>query len=437
MTVRKWFLSQYNRCLCDLGFHIPTNDELSWMLTRLTTLGIVNQPSTYRDYLLMPPTYYLNRSSWTLNTSYWTHRLWSCTAESNSRARCFYINENYIIWRQIDKPANWFPIRAFKDKPVEPNNSWATLYQWTWSTWIFRNQAAWLISIVDGTNPTMTIQDHNLWATVVRHPWDTVTDDNAGLFYQWWNCHWFPYSWATTFYTTEQSVAGYAAPYNLYDDEHFVKKSSSSWYWQWNVSLWWGESSQQIWKTYTTMLELKNAYIWEDSILEYDFTKSDCWWTASNANIQRDSNWFYVSWWNVDGFITPPSALFNRTPKKIQIIFNRPDGVCWVGIYNSSYSNYWYFLPRSYNISRLDWSYNWTITQNSISLGTGDITWELDIDSSTTNWTITHKVTLNADKTDTSWALKYLWNNSWLWLRTVHRTPSWTGPYIKKAIFEF
>ena len=181
---------------------------------------------------------------------------------------------------------------------------------------------------------------------------------------------------------------------------------------------------------------LKNAYIGEYiTKLEYDFTQSDWWWTKSST-VSRSSSWFYVSWANVDWYITPPSQIYNNTPKKIQIIFNRPDTSCWTGI-SSSVWNYSYLLPRNYWINRFDWSYNWTITQNNISLGTGDTTWELDIDSSTTNRTITHKITGNSDITETSWILKYMWDNKSIRVRTVHWNSNATWPYIKKVIIEY
>ena len=172
------------------------------------------------------------------------------------------------------------------------------------------------------------------------------------------------------------------------------------------------------------------------TILEYDFTQSDWWWTKT-SNVSRSSSWYYVSWQDVDWYITPPAEVYSKIPKKIQIIFNIPDNYCWTGIYSWK-SYYWYFLPRSRNIlNRLDWNYNWTITQNSISLGTGDKIWELDIDSSTTNWTIIHKIKGNSNITDIWWVLKYLWTNNAFWIRTVHWSPSWTWPYIKKVIIEY
>lgn len=185
---------------------------------------------------------------------------------------------------------------------------------------------------------------------------------------------------------------------------------------------------------------MKNAYIGEYIELSYDFTQSDWWWTASSW-VSRNSSWFYITWatsaWWI---IVSPSEVYQQTPKKIKIDLNRSGtSNTWTGIWNNWVnSNYWYFLPRNSSTIRLDWYYNWTITQNSVSLGTGDITWELDIDSSTTNWTVTHKITGNNDITDTGWVLKAIWENQLFGIRLIYwNKTSWVWPYIKKVTIEY
>ena len=70
-------------------------------------------------------------------------------------------------------------------------------------------------------------------------------------------------------------------------------------------------------------------------------------------------------------------------------------------------------MPRNSSNNKFDWNTNGTITSNSITLtSTSDITWELDIDNSTTNWDITHKITGNNNITDTNGTLKYLWEHN-------------------------
>ena len=190
--------------------------------------------------------------------------------------------------------------------------------------------------------------------------------------------------------------------------------------------------------------KIQRIYIWDQKvrpkeIYEYDFTQSDAWWTKSTNTISRGSNWFYISWRDVDGYITPPNNIYTITPKKITILFNRWNSswVPWTWIYTSSYNYYWYFLPRNSSNNKFDWNTNGTITSNSITLtSTSDITWELDIDNSTTNWDITHKITGNNNITDTNGTLKYLWEHNAFWIRTVYWN-YWTWPYIKKVTIEY
>lgn len=204
---------------------------------------------------------------------------------------------------------------------------------------------------------------------------------------------------------------------------------------------------------YVWTSQIKNIYVWttpvkevyvgttkvRPTILEYDFTQSDWWWTKSSSWVNRSSSWFYVSWAYASWWlIFPPSEVYQWTPKKIKIDLNRSNtSNTWTGIWNN-WLNYWYFLPRNSSTIRLDWNYNWTITQNSVLLGIWDITWELDIDSSTTNWTVTHKITGNNNITDTGWVLKYIWNNQLFGIRLIYwNNTSWVWPYIKKVTIEY
>lgn len=221
-----------NKWPCDSGFHIPTKNELISFKTAMFNVSgsstFMNDPTSYQNYLFFPPSYYLNRSTWTLNTQYWPVRLWSCTMTDYQNAYAFYIDENNNIDTKQEKPANWFNIRAFKDEPEQPDSSWTTLYE-SGQGGIYWNQTKWLISLVSPAWCT-TIQDKNVWATTVWQPWDTVDDNNAGLFYQFWNNYWFPYSWATEFYTSTRSLSEIYWPDNPYLDSRFVKVSTSNWF---------------------------------------------------------------------------------------------------------------------------------------------------------------------------------------------------------------
>jgi hypothetical protein len=207
-----------------------------------------------------------------------------------------------------------------------------------------------------------------------------------------------------------------------------------------SIYLWSSEPS----KIYVWSSEVSAVFVGTDkvrpSILEYDFTKSDYGWTSSSW-VNRSSSGFYIRWSTAAWWIiVSPNEVYQWTPKKIKIDLNRSNtNNTWTGIWNNWINgNYWYFLPRNSSTIRLDWNYNWTITQNSVSLGIGDITWELDIDSSTTNWKVTHKITGNNNITDTGWVLKYIWNNHLFGIRLIYwNNTSWVWPYIKKVTIEY
>lgn len=157
--------------------------------------------------------------------------------------------------------------------------------------------------------------------------------------------------------------------------------------------------------------ELKNAYIGDGLTLEYDFTKSDCWWTYTSWTM-RDSNWFYNPTAAWSKYLYPSSDIFGGTPKKIIISYNKTASNCWIGLHSST-NNYICSLPR--NSSYLNQMFfranNSDTTQNLGSNPTWDIVWEMDIDSSTTNWTVTHKITWLSSFSETKWILKYFFEN--------------------------
>lgn len=181
------------------------------------------------------------------------------------------------------------------------------------------------------------------------------------------------------------------------------------------------------------------VYLWtEHGTVEYDFTKSDWWWTAW-ANVLRDSDWFYINGTAISDMISAPASLYNLwTPTKVEIIYKKSGTSCWTRIEDTSI-NTWYFLPRSWNdLNRLDYRVNGgTIVQNNIWANpTWIVTWELVIDSSTTNWTITHNITWVSSITESSWAFKTIFENNDLNIWIVNwNTAQWM--YIQKVVFYF
>ena len=357
---------------CDVGFHIPTQ----WEMESLVNI-VGSNPDDYYDYLHFPKCYYLRRNTGAIDSNYWTVRLWTCTMTEKTSAYCFYINENDIVAVALDKPSNWFNIRAFKDLPVEPDANWNELV----SNKIYYNSDLWLISITDGTS-WITIQDKNVWATVVYNNWDTITNDNAGYYFQFGNNYWFQYSWATDFYTSTQNVSWYG-PWNYYSNSNWVKVNSNNWFSSDNNDIW-------GWESWIIQIEISEVYRWTELIYppresiciimkaDYngDLTVPLAWywfdyqqiWCEYSWNIRYDK-WPYVtySWtWWATSFLTLASWLTPLSEHEIEIepvnktywwarAFGFGNGTLLIYQYlveivrDSSYMWYWYSETDTWN----------------------------------------------------------------------------------------
>ena len=112
---------------------------------------------------------------------------------------------------------------------------------WENSSWIYRNQSEWLISISsDGTN-WITITDKNLWATTPYTYGDTLSNANCGNIYQRGNNYGFAWSGGFTTTTTKVDASGYW-PWNYYSGSSFITMSdgegSHDWTTVQNDNLW-------------------------------------------------------------------------------------------------------------------------------------------------------------------------------------------------------
>ena len=211
---------------CPDGFHVPTSTEFSNVNVIWKTLWAWNGSwhANLTTYLLLP--YYKTEQNKTWG--YWCcNRYWS---QSLYPASSSTITFGAYIGIEVPRPdtrssLNW--IRPFKDTPVIPDNSWATLYDWsstaTWA-WIFHNSALWLISLSSDWNIRYTISDKNLWATIVWNSWDTINEYNYGKRYQWWNNYWFPWAWSSeTIDTSSTQVdASNYWPWNYYSSSTYI-----------------------------------------------------------------------------------------------------------------------------------------------------------------------------------------------------------------------
>ena len=178
----------------------------------------------------------------------------------------------------------------------------------------------------------------------------------------------------------------------------------------------------------TDWYKIKRVLIWQNNqekqiypaYIEYDFTKSDWWWTATSWT-SRDSSWFYRSWTYTDGWIYAPSSMFNVIPNKLILTYNKMWASCWTWFvdntldiailspWDPSYLNQvWYKENGSY--------------PNKINLWgnpTWQLEWEITIDKSTTPRTLNHKI-WTYSFSDTSWYIERMWNDKEFVLRVVN-----------------
>lgn len=233
MNARKW--------PCPEWFHVPTVSEWKWVKTIMDSLSLTTWDS-WRINLHIPFTGNFNTEEESRLDKDISATLWMSTPSSNGWAKTLDMRSS-TVYSLDDNPRPrdfWMPIRWFKDLFVTPTSSW-TVIQWTlWSAWIFWNQSEWLISITNWTTG-YTIMDKNLWATIVYNNWDTLTQDNMGNFYQWWNNYWFPSVWSfskTSYTQVDASWYWPSTANGYYENDTFIIVV-----WDWssvsNDDLWW------------------------------------------------------------------------------------------------------------------------------------------------------------------------------------------------------
>ena len=207
-------------------FHVPSKDEwvaLCWILT--STFSMASNATTVGTYLKMPKAGYRDNSSSNVGNAGTYGRYWYSTAYPTDRAYRLSFSSSSLSTQAESYRSSGLAIRCFKDSPVAPDGSWTTLYQGTWSAWVFRNSSLWLISVSWDWTTWYTIQDKNLWATTVYNEWDTLSDANCGYFYQWWNNYGFPHSGTVTKSATQVDASNYW-PGNYYESDTFITRNT-------------------------------------------------------------------------------------------------------------------------------------------------------------------------------------------------------------------
>lgn len=250
-----WFATQWP---CDSWFHVPLKSEWTWLISIMVWLGYPNSNwDNWKSLLHLP--YAWTRAYTNEIESQWTY--WSYWASTPAWSSYTTRADRLQIWSSIVSDAMSFrgnanSIRAFKDEFVVPT-SWWTVIAWTLGSWgIFWNTTDWIISITWDWSTWYTIKDKNEWATVVYNSWDTLSQNNCGKYYQFWNNYWFAWTGSVTTSSTQVNASSYW-PWNYYSSSTFITWNQD-WSSSQNDNLWWWVS----WNI-KVMSELKNAYIGE------------------------------------------------------------------------------------------------------------------------------------------------------------------------------
>lgn len=147
--------------------------------------------------------------------------------------------------------------------------------------WIYHNATLWVISLSSDGDNWITIADKNLWATTVWNSWDTLSEANAGKYYQWGNNYWFPFSWSVT-HNSNQVNATWYWPWNYYSSSTFITSNTSprSRDVSDNRNLRWGET-------------------WTNEAMQWP---CDVWFhVPASSEISSIKNiWTSLGWWNSD-----------------------------------------------------------------------------------------------------------------------------------------
>ena len=196
------------------------------------------------------------------------------------------------------------------------------------------------IKICNPGNPSecITIMDRNLWAITN----DITNPDSYWYYYQWWNNYGFPSNWSVKTSSSQVNASWYG-PWNYYESETFIVRTSSSYRWDTtnNRNLWWW-----IWDT------LSSRWAWtnEDrqwpcpigyhvpSTLEWKHLYN--WWCSGNASDCSSS-----SKWTLFGQYFKLPFAGNRDHSNASIV-----SAGTYGVYRSSSTDNTYSEHNSYDV---------------------------------------------------------------------------------------
>lgn len=277
---------------CPDGFHVPLKDEWVALCGILTnTFGLSKNYTTMGTYLKMPAAWYRDYNA-TSTTGYNYGYYWSSMADTNYNNSAYELQftPTNIYPNNSNFRTDWNSIRCLKNSPEIPTSSWTTLYQGTWSAWIFWNSTDWLISVSGNGTTWYTIQDKNLGATQVYNYGDTMSEANCWKYYQRGNDYWFPRTWTVTTSSTRVNASSYW-PWNYYNSSTFITWTSW-WDSSTNNNLWWWVTQ---WTTETWAV--KAVYLWENKVRPTIPKESIIYkMIATNGYLRVPTTWVTVSW---------------------------------------------------------------------------------------------------------------------------------------------
>ena len=209
---------------CPDGFHVPLESECEAMYNMWISLGAwtSSTPSNIKTYLKLPAAWDRSRTTWSVEGQWGTTWVyWSASVNSSNLILTFWFDSSSVYYNLWQYRSLGRPIRAFRNNPIVPDNTWTVLKAWTWNAGIFWSSTLWLISISSNGTTWITLADKNLWATTVYNDWDTQTEANCGKYYQWGNNYGFPFTWSVTTSSTKVNAGSYW-PWNYYSSSTFI-----------------------------------------------------------------------------------------------------------------------------------------------------------------------------------------------------------------------
>ena len=281
------------------GYAMPTASAYEELQNKLEAMWI--HKWNFYIVLHMPLVGFWSYQDTSRNSFWESTFMWTMTpSNGGSTSWCIGLYDSYMFpgdWRGY-----WQPVRAFKDEYIAPDSTWVVEHWSLWWAWVFWNQRLWLISVTDWADYNITMSDKNLWATIAWSYWDELVDANCWLYYQWWNCYGFSFTWWFTTDTQCVDTTGYWY-WNYYSRAVYVLWSDWScnrndWLWDPNpyTPVSW-ISLQEAWQTITLQP-------WQTYQLHASVTPSN----ASNKRITYSVSGDTWAWVSETWLITIPSS---------------------------------------------------------------------------------------------------------------------------------